>query len=49
LVLEKDETMLNYLTEIIKKPQIHFGDVLKQDVEKLLESKKINSNKTLIV
>lgn len=48
-VMEKDETMLNYLTEIIKKPQIYFGDILEQDIEKLLKSKNINPNKTLIV
>lgn len=47
--MEKDETMLNYLTEIIKKSQIYFGDVLEQDIENLLKNKKINPNKTLIV
>lgn len=49
LVLEKDETMLNYLREIIKKPQIYFEDVLDIDVEKILAEKNISPDKTLIV
>lgn len=48
-VIEKDETMLNHLTEIINKDQIYFGDVLEQDIEQLLKDKNINASKTLIV
>lgn len=48
-VIEKDETMLNYITKTIKKSQIYFGDILKQDIEKLLKDKNIDTNKTLVV
>ena len=48
-VLEKDETMLNYLTEIIKKKNIIFGDVLEQNVETILAEKNISPQKTLVV
>jgi 16S rRNA A1518/A1519 N6-dimethyltransferase RsmA/KsgA/DIM1 with predicted DNA glycosylase/AP lyase activity len=41
--------MLNYLTEIIKKKDIIFGDVLEIQIEKILAEKKILPNKTLIV
>ncbi len=48
-VLEKDETMLNYLTEIIKKKDIVFGDVLDIDVQKILAEKNISPPKTLVI
>jgi len=48
-VLEKDETMLNYLTEIIKKKDIIFWDVLTIDVQKILAEKNIAPDKTLVV
>ena len=48
-VLEKDETMLNHLTEIIKKKDIIFGDVLNVDVHKILAEKNISPQKTLVI
>jgi 16S rRNA A1518/A1519 N6-dimethyltransferase RsmA/KsgA/DIM1 with predicted DNA glycosylase/AP lyase activity len=48
-VLEKDETMLNYLTEIIKKKDIIFGDILDIDIHKILAEKNISPQKTLII
>jgi 16S rRNA A1518/A1519 N6-dimethyltransferase RsmA/KsgA/DIM1 with predicted DNA glycosylase/AP lyase activity len=41
--------MLNYLTEIIKKKDIIFGDVLDSDIENILKEKNIQASKTLIV
>lgn len=48
-VIEKDETMKDHLELILDKDQIIFIDVLESNIEKELEKRNINPNKTLVV
>ena len=48
-IIEKDTTLIAWLSEIVDRSHIIVWDVLETDVDTLLKSKKLDTKKTLVV